>query len=77
MPRKHCGRHGAYARVQRDVACTAVGKVECDLAAGDDCDAASDHVFRDKVALSKGDHDDVRLIEERKEHFSGRSSMAA
>jgi len=47
VPREHGDRHGAHARVQHDVACTAVAKVECDPAAGDDCDAASDHVFGD------------------------------
>jgi hypothetical protein len=65
MPRQHGDRHRAHARLQRDVACTAVGKVECDPAAGDDCDAASDHVFGDQVRLSESYHDDLCLIEER------------
>ena len=61
---------------ERDVACTAVGKVECDPAAGDDRDAASDHVFGDEVRFSESYHDDLCLIEERQEHLSGRSCMA-
>jgi len=51
VPRQHGDRHRAHARVQRNVACTAVAKVECDPAAGDDRDAASDHVFGDQVPV--------------------------
>jgi putative DNA primase/helicase len=48
-----------------DGSVSTLAPVECDLAAGDDCDTASDHVFGDQVLLSDGDHDDLCLIDER------------